>query len=58
MKLFRKIIAFLKIKYNETFYVGATDKIPPPLKADEELKYLTILSTGEGDVEYAKKQTY
>ena len=38
--MFRKLIEYLKIKYNEVFFVGATDKLPPPLSKEEELAYL------------------
>ena len=33
-------INVLKRKYNECFFVGSTDKLPPPLSKDDELKYL------------------
>lgn len=38
--MFRKIIEYLRSKYNEVFFVGATDKLPPPLSKEEELAYL------------------
>ena len=38
--MFRKIIEWLFSKYNEVFFVGATDKLPPPLSKEEELAYL------------------
>ena len=38
--MFRKIIEYLRSKYNEVFFVGATDKLPPPLSKEEELSYL------------------
>lgn len=47
--MFRKIIEWLKLKYNEVFFVGATDKLPPPLSKEEELKYL--IRAKEGDDE-------
>ena len=37
--MFRKLILFLKKKYNECFFVGATDKLPPPLSKERELEY-------------------
>ena len=37
--MFKKIIAYLKKKYNECFFVGSTDKLPPPLSKEEELNY-------------------
>lgn len=33
--MFRKIIDWLLVKYNEVFFVGATDKLPPPLSKEE-----------------------
>ena len=37
---FKKIILWLKSKYNQVFFVGSTDILPPPLSKEEELKYL------------------
>ena len=51
--MFRKIIEFLKAKYNEVFFVGATDKLPPPLDKDEELAYL--IKAQQGDEEARNK---
>jgi len=45
----RKIIEFLKLKYNECFFVGSADKLPPPLSKEDELKYL--VSAKKGDIE-------
>lgn len=47
--MFKKIILFLKKKYNECFFVGATDKLPPPLEKEEELQYL--IRAKQGDIE-------
>ena len=47
--MFKKIIQFLKSKYNECFYVGATDKLPPPLPKEKELEYL--IKARQGDIE-------
>ncbi len=47
--MFKKLLAFLKKKYNDCFFVGATDKLPPPLPKDEELAYL--IKAKQGDVE-------
>ena len=40
MNLFKKIITWLKEKYNECFFVGSTDILPPPLTKEEELELL------------------
>ena len=45
--MFRKLIAYLKSKYNEVFFVGATDKLPPPLSKEEELAYLIKAHQGD-----------
>ncbi len=47
--MFKKIIAFLKKKYQDCFFVGATDKLPPPLSKEKELEYL--LKAHQGDIE-------
>ena len=47
--MFRKIIEWLFSKYNEVFFVGATDKLPPPLSKEDELAYL--IKAKEGDEE-------
>ena len=51
--MFRKLIAYLKVKYNEVFFVGATDKLPPPLSKEEELSCL--IKAHEGDIEARNK---
>ncbi len=45
--MFRKLIEWLLSKYNEVFFVGATDKLPPPLSKEEELKYLIRAKAGD-----------
>ena len=47
--MLKKIIEFLKKKYNECFFVGATDKLPPPLSKEKELEYL--IKSKQGDIE-------
>ena len=47
--MFKKIIAFLRRKYQECFFVGATDKLPPPLSKKDELSYL--IKAKQGDIE-------
>ncbi len=51
--MFRKLIEYLKAKYNEVFFVGATDKLPPPLSKEEELAYL--IKAQQGDEEARNK---
>ena len=45
--MLRKIIEWLLSKYNEVFFVGATDKLPPPLSKEDELKYLVRAKAGD-----------
>lgn len=47
--MLRKIILWLKLKYNECFFVGSTDKLPPPLSKEKELEYL--IEAKKGNVE-------
>lgn len=44
--MIKKIILWLKAKYNEVFFIGCDDKLPPPLNKEEELKYLIELKSG------------
>ena len=44
--MFKKILAWLRSKYNEVFFLGSDDKLPPPLSKEEELKYLIDLKNG------------
>ena len=34
-------------KFNEVFYIGSTDKLPPPLSRDEEEYYITMAEDGD-----------
>lgn len=47
--MFKKIIEFLKAKYNDCFFVGATDKLPPPLSKEKELEYLIKARQGDDE---------
>ncbi len=45
--MLKKIIAWLKEKYNECFFIGSTDKLPPPLSKEKELECLIRLKKGD-----------
>lgn len=45
--IFKKIIAYLKKKYNDCFFVGSTDALPPPLDKNEELEMLMRCQNGD-----------
>lgn len=51
--MLNKIILWLKEKYNECFYIGSADKLPPPLSKEEELKCL--IECKKGDMEAKNK---
>ncbi len=51
--MFKKIIEKLRKKYCECFFIGSTDKLPPPLSKEEELKY--IIDSKKGD-EFARNK--
>lgn len=51
--ILKKIIAWLKRKYNECFFIGSTDALPPPLSKEDELAYL--IKCKEGDMEARNK---
>lgn len=51
--MLNKIISWLKEKYNECFYIGSTEKLPPPLSKEEELKCL--IECKKGDMEAKNK---
>lgn len=47
--MLRKIINYFKSLFNNCFFVGATDKLPPPLPRDEELQLLIKSKSGDLD---------
>ena len=47
--MIKKILIALRLKYNELFFVGATDKLPPPLEKNEELDLLIKAKKGNID---------
>jgi len=51
--MIKKIIEWLKRKYSECFFVGATDKLPPPLSEGEERD--CVIKAQKGDIEARNK---
>lgn len=47
-KLIKKILLILKEKYNQFFFVGSSDILPPPLDKDLEIELL--IKSQQGDV--------
>lgn len=45
--MLRKILEWLRQKYSECFFVGSTDKLPPPLSKEKELECLIKVSQGD-----------
>ena len=41
--MIQKIIKWFKQKYNECFFIGSSDKLPPPLSKEEEFDYLIVV---------------
>ena len=46
LKLFRKIKELFS-KVGDVFYIGSTDKLPPPLSRDEEEYFVTMAQDGD-----------
>ncbi len=51
--MINKILLWLKKKYSECFFVGSSDKLPPPLDENEEKACL--IKAGFGDIEAKNK---
>ena len=51
--MIQKIIKWFKQKYNECFFIGSSDKLPPPLNSEEERE--CILKSQQGDMEAKNK---
>lgn len=49
--MFKYLIQKIMQKYREVFFVGAADKLPPPLSKEEELSYIVKAKAGD---EFAK----
>jgi len=47
--MIQKIIQFFKQKYNECFFIGSADKLPPPLSKEEEISYIIKAQKGDGE---------
>lgn len=47
IKLFKKFLAYFRAKYNQLFFIGSSDILPPPLSKDEELQYLIAAKQGD-----------
>lgn len=45
--MIKKILLFIKKIFNRCFFLGSTDKLPPPLTKEEELKYLIDYKNGD-----------
>ncbi len=44
--MIQKILNFLKKKYSACFFIGSSDKLPPPLEKEEELKLIIEAKKG------------
>lgn len=47
IKLLKKLLLLFRKRYNQFFFVGSTDILPPPLSKEEELKYLIQAQKGD-----------
>lgn len=45
--MIRKILLWFKKLFNRCFFLGSTDKLPPPLSKEEELQYLIKFHNGD-----------
>lgn len=45
--MIKKILLWLKTKYSSCFFVGSTDKLPPPLSKEDELALLIRFQNGD-----------
>lgn len=53
LKKLKEFLRSLKLKYEECFFIGSTDILPPPLDKDKELE--CIIKAQEGDIEARNK---
>ena len=45
--MIKKILLWIKRIFNKCFFLGSTDKLPPPLSKEEELKYIINFQNGD-----------
>ena len=48
IKFIKELISRILSKYNQFFFVGSTDILPPPLEKDEEIQY--VIKCQQGDI--------
>ena len=53
LKKLKEFLISLKLKYEECFFIGSTDILPPPLDKDKELE--CIIKAQKGDIEARNK---
>lgn len=53
LKKLKEFLRSLKLKYEECFFIGSTDILPPPLDKDKELE--CIIKAQKGDIEARNK---
>lgn len=53
LKKLKEFLRSLKLKYEECFFIGSTDILPPPLDKDRELE--CIIKAQKGDIEARNK---
>ena len=47
IKILKKLLAKIKAKYNQFFFVGSSDILPPPLEKEEEIELLIKSQKGD-----------
>ena len=45
--MIKKLFEYLKLLFNKCFFLGSTDKLPPPLSKEEEIMYLIKYQNGD-----------